>query len=59
MRTNTNRNINTQNFKKNHLEMVKQIQINDLVHNEKDVTILRHKTKSLVYLFGDDTKEGK
>ncbi len=39
--------------------MVKQIQINDLVHNEKDVTILRQKTKNLVYLFDDDTKEGK
>lgn len=57
MRTNTNRNINPQNFKKDHLEMVKQIQINDLIHNDKDITVLRQKTKKLIYLFGDDTKD--
>jgi len=50
-------NKNPQNFKKDHLDMVKQIQINDLAHSDKDITILRHKTKNLVYLFGDDEKE--
>lgn len=55
MRTDTNRNV--QNFKKDHLAMVKQIQINDLIHRDKDITVLRHKTKNLIYLFGDDTKD--
>ncbi len=34
--------------------MVKQIQINDMVHKDKDITVLRQKTKDLMYLFGDD-----
>jgi hypothetical protein len=50
----TNQNRNPKNFKQDHLEMVKQIQINDLIHRDKDITVLRQKTKQLEYLFGDD-----
>jgi hypothetical protein len=42
------------NFKQDHLEMVKQIQINDLNHKDKNLTDLRRSTENLVYLFGDD-----
>lgn len=37
--------------------MVKQIQINDLIRHNKNIVVLRQKTKKLIYQCGDD--EGK